>query len=136
MESLNQEEEQATQKAVDRRLSERREVSYLRLLSPMPARILDLSRGGLALEAMVELRVGKMYQLRIRHRKRVVALSGKVRSCRRSREIRYSNDKSLPLYRVGFELSKQLSAADLDFLSLDGRGPRRITTLVESPSGA
>jgi len=85
-----------------------------------------LSKRGLALEAMVEMRAGSEYRLRIRHRQRVISFVGEARWCQPHRVIQYSAEKSVSLYRVGIELSREIGESDFDFLSHIGGDLRQV----------
>ena len=64
---------------VERRRETRHRPSYLRVFSPAPGMIVDLSCQGMAVRTSVEIPVGKEVRFRVRHRSRLFTLNGVVR---------------------------------------------------------
>lgn len=92
----------------DRRLENRGRPSYVRVYSPVPGVVVDLSRRGMALRTSSGFAVGEQVRFRARHRSRLFALSGVVRWCEAEPGSRG--------YLVGVELEAELSSAELEFL--------------------
>lgn len=100
----------------DRRQAPRRSLRYLRVFSPVPGHVFDLSRLGMSLETPAELEEGREYTFRIRYRSILFSLSGRIQWCKPS-SIWYSPEgDSIGLYRSGVVFSRELPIESLEFL--------------------
>lgn len=68
---------------------------------PLDARLLDISRGGVALEAAEPLAVGRCYTFEVRDHARRVLIEMQVRWCTGEHRVDWPSGASAVVYRAG-----------------------------------
>jgi len=68
---------------------------------PLDARLLDISRGGVALEADEPLAVGRTYTFEVRDNARRVLIEMEVRWCTGEHRVEWASGASAGVYRAG-----------------------------------
>lgn len=91
--------------ATHRRRHRRRPVDLRFRAAHLSGRVLDWSRGGLALESEGGLRVGARYALTIHSATRSRRVRGTVRWCALRRTLRTSTGEVHPVYQAGIDFS-------------------------------
>lgn len=79
---------------------------------PMDARLLDVSRGGVALEVAEPLVPGGTYTFEVRDHQRRVVIELLVRWCSGDHRVDWPSGASAPVYRAGGELRAVHGAED------------------------
>lgn len=102
---------------VERRARRRRPVSYLRVYSPGPGSILDVSSSGICIETPCLMSIGEEFALRMRHRSEIFTLKGTVKWCRLQSEVPTTNGQTLAIYRIGMALVEGGGRRDLAVLT-------------------
>jgi hypothetical protein len=107
---------------LDRRRIDRAVARYLRTYSPAPATIIDLSCGGMCLEAVTRLTPGLSFRFRVRHRGLIVHLTGEIRWSAVSAVMATSGGATLEFHRAGARFATDLPESLIAFLHdpLDG----------------
>ena len=94
----------------DRRQKRRHPVEDLRgsLLFSYRCRVLDLSADGLSVHTNTPLAPGRSYSLKLEHGERGLRLAGTVAWCRLQGTEPDESGESVPVYRAGIELDREL----------------------------
>lgn len=93
---------------------------------PLDARLLDISRGGVALEVADALTPGGAYTFEVRDHERRVVIEMRVRWCTGEHRVDWPSGASAPVYRAGGELRAVHGAEGATgwWKLLAGAGPR------------
>jgi hypothetical protein len=82
-----------------------------------PARVIDLSRSGAAIETSERLSPGRSYRLQLeRPDAPATSTTARVAWCRLTGTVDLGGDESSPLYRAGLHFDQELSGADTELL--------------------
>lgn len=79
---------------------------------PLDARLIDVSRGGVALEVAEALTPGGTYMFEVRDNRRRVLIELEVRWCTGDHRVDWPSGASAPVYRAGGELRAVHGAED------------------------
>lgn len=107
----------------ERRRIPRRILRYLRVYSPVPGHIIDLSSLGMCLETAVAVPENVEHSFRIRYRSMLFSFRGQVRWCNPHSFWSSSDGKSRGLYRSGVSFAEELPIESLEFLVDDEAPP-------------
>lgn len=101
---------------IDRRRYGRIAPPYLRIYSPMPARVIDLSRRGMCLEAVGGLVPGQSWSFRLRHRGHILTLEAEIRWSTISAVLANPRGEALEISRAGSWFVGEVPQRLLDLL--------------------
>jgi len=95
--------------SVERRSYGRRPLRYLTLVSPVRGEVMNLSEGGMCVEAVGRLAINVECYFTLSHRGESFRISGFVRWCRLSRTLQTDSGDSVPIYVAGVSVKDERS---------------------------
>lgn len=95
--------------SVEKRSYGRRPLRYLTLVSPVRGEVLNVSQGGMCLEAVGRLAIGTECHFTLSNQGDVFRVSGFVRWCRLSRTLQTDDGDSVPIYVAGVSIKDEAS---------------------------